>query len=83
MFLLSLRKKQVVQTKDLINKDDSWQFRIFSSYRPQLCPYGVHAQEWISAFRLLVIVNAQYAVKTFVTSLEVESKDLNCAPWSW
>ena len=45
MFLLSLRKKQVVQTKDLINKDDSWQLRIFSSYRTQLYRYGVHAQE--------------------------------------
>ena len=43
----------------------------------------MHAQEWISVFRLLVIVNAQDAAKTFVTSLEVESQDLNCVPWSW
>ena len=34
-FLLSLRQKQVVQTKDLINKDDNWPLRIFSS------PYAI------------------------------------------
>ena len=71
----------MVQTKDLINKENSLQLRTFFSYRTQLCPYGVHTQEKISAFRRLVIVNLQYAVKTFVTSLKVESQELNSVPW--